>query len=270
MLNTVAVIAAVYGVIAVVMFLAQRALLYHPDRSSPVLETSGVPDMTAVTTDTDDGLKLLSWYKPAKAGRSTIVFFQGNAGHIGHRDYKVRPYLDAGFGAMLAGYRGYGGNPGGPTEDGLYRDARAALSFLAGEGVSPGRMVLYGESLGSGIAVQAAAEMARSGTPAGALVLEAPFTSIGDVAQSHYPFLPAKWLVRDRFDSLSRIAGISTPLLIFHGTGDNVVPFRLGRRLFDAALEPKENRWIEGGRHSDLDDRGIAGMAMDFINLRLR
>jgi len=164
----------------------------------------------------------------------------------------------------LVSYRGYAGNPGTPTEEGLYADGRAALGFLAERGIGPGGVVLYGESLGSGVAVDVARQQAAS-EPVAAVILESPFSSIADVAQTHYPFVPARWLVKDRFDSVAKIAAIGTPLLILHGGRDRVVPQRFGRRLFAAAAQPKENRWFDEAGHSDLYSHGAAQVATAFI-----
>ena len=269
MTNLIAMITGVYLVFVGGLYLLQRNLMYHPDHAVPSPTASGAPEMMAVTLSTGDGLALLAWYRPPARGALSMVYFHGNAGHIGHRASKVRPYLDAGLGVLLVSYRGYGGNPGSPTEAGLYADGRAALAFLAEQGVPPHMTVLYGESLGCGVAVQVAGELARS-EPVAAVVLESPFTGIGDVAASHYPFVPARWLVKDRFDSAEKIAGIRAPVLIIHGEMDRIVPVRFGRRLFEAAAEPKESRWIRDAGHNDLYDFGAAETVIAFLRKVLR
>jgi len=198
-------------------------------------------------------------------GSKTIVYFHGNGGHIGYRGGKVRPYLDAGYGMLLVSYRGYGGNPGSPTEDGLYADGHAAMAFLAEQGVAPGQTVVYGESLGTGVAVQIALDQARAGTPVEAVVLEAPFTSTVDAGSNHYPWLPVRWLMKDRFDSLSKIAGIQAPLLIIHGGRDRVVPFRQGKALYAEAVAPKESLWIPDADHNDLEAYCANEKVLEFI-----
>ncbi|MFQ5984928.1 MAG: alpha/beta hydrolase [Alphaproteobacteria bacterium] len=255
---------ASYGLIVGSLYLAQRRLLYFPDRSQPDLARSGVPEMEEVRLATDDGLELLAWYRPAEQGRPTLVFFHGNAGHIGDRGGKVRPYLDAGLGVLLVSWRGYGGNPGRPTEEGLYADGRAALGFLDAAGVPAWRVVLYGESLGGGVAVRMAAER-----EVGALVLEAPFTSVADVAARHYWYLPARRLLRDRFDAAARIARVRAPILVLHGERDAVVPVALGRALFAKAPEPKEARFYPEAGHNDLHHSGVAKAVLDFLTRHL-
>lgn len=246
-----------YGVLVATMYVIQRGMMYMPDTSPPSLQRGGVPDMAAATLSTEDGLVLRSWYKPAAPGRPTLVYFHGNAGNIEIRGYKARPYLDGGYGLLLVGYRGFGGNAGSPSEEGFYADGRAALAFLESQGVARKDMVVYGESLGSGIAVHMAWEAAGANRPLGAVVLEAPFTAMGDVAQHHYFYLPAKWLVKDRYDSASKIAAIGVPLLIVHGEADGVVPIKFGRRLFEMAVEPKDAMWISGYGHNDLYDSPV-------------
>ena len=208
-----------------------------------------------------DGLRLLAWHRaPPSPQAPVLVYFHGNAGHIGHRADRLRPYLDAGFGALLVEYRGYGGNPGRPTEEGLYADARAALDFLTRRSVAADRMVFYGESLGTAVAVQMAVEQ-----DCAAVVLEAPFTSVAAVAQSRYWMFPVRRLVRDKFDSLAKIGDLRCPLFVMHGDRDGVVPIRYGRELFAAAREPKESKWFAEGTHTNFDDLGGPAAVLDFL-----
>ena len=271
MTNFIGISAAAYLSLVLGMFIFQRSLMYHPSADYASPSKSGVPEMREVDTVTKDGLSLRSWYAPAREGQPTLVFFQGNAGNISHRGYKVRPFLDAGMGVMLAGYRGYGGNPGSPSEEGLYADAVSALKYLRENGVKNENIVLYGESLGSGIAVHLARQMAwgRSGdTPAGAVILEAPYTSVVDVAADRYFFVPVRWLVKDRFESVTKVAEIEAPVLVFHGEQDNVIPVRFGRRLFDAAAQPKESRWYPRAGHTDLHEMGAREAILEFLEKR--
>jgi hypothetical protein len=264
MTSFIATVTGFYLLFTLGLFVFQRSMLYFPDTSVPVLEASGISDMEAVTLKTSDGLGLLSWYHRASPGRPTMAFFHGNAGNIEARGFKVRPYLDHGLGLLLVGYRGYGGNPGKPSEEGLYRDGRAALKFLAADGVAPDNWVLYGESLGSGVAVQLASEWARE-SPVGVLVLEAAYTSIAEVAGHHYPFVPAGLLVKDRFDSAAKIALVGAPVFVFHGERDQTVPIRFGMGLFEAAVEPKESLWLKEASHNDLHEHGASRAVLDFL-----
>ncbi len=254
------------GYLAVVgaLYVFQRNLLYLPDNSRPSPSASGAGEMEAVTLTTSDGLELTSWYKASAKGKPTIIYFHGNAGNIGGRAGKVKPYIEQGYGVLLTGYRGYGGNPGKPSEEGLYKDGRAAVEFASSQGINPSLMVLYGESLGTGVAIQIAMEMAST-APVGAVVLEAPYTSISDVAAYHYPYVPVRYMIRDRFESISKIASISSPLLVFHGDRDRTIPIRFGRKLFAAAMEPKKSHWYAGAGHTDLYDFGAAKTVLDFL-----
>ncbi len=261
----VATVAGAYVLALGLLFVFQRQLLYYPSAESPSLESAGLAgQMRSLPLNTADGLDIVAWYAAAAEGRPTVVYFHGNAGHIGYRADKVRPYLAAGLGVLLLEYRGYGGNPGRPSEAGLYADARAALDFLDGAGVAAGRRVLYGESLGSAVAVQMAAERA-----VGAIVLEAPFTSVPDIGWSKFPIFPVRWLARDRLDSLAKIGAIAAPVLLLHGEQDQVVPIRFGRALFAAARDPKEMRIFPAAGHEDLDAHGVAEAVLDFLERHL-
>jgi fermentation-respiration switch protein FrsA (DUF1100 family) len=245
------------------MYLIQRRLMYFPSPDPDVREPAayGVPEMKVVWLSTADGLRLLAWYRPPPGAQAPVlVYFHGNAGHIGYRAPKVRPYLDAGYGVLLLSYRGYSGNPGWPSEEGLYADGRAALGFLSDEGVAPGRLVLYGESLGAGVAV----ELARR-TPVPAVVLEAPFSSVADVAAYHFPFIPVRPLVRDRFENAAKIASTGAAILVLHGEQDRVVPIRSAQKLLAVAREPKEARFFSEAGHDDLYDFGAAEAVTDFV-----
>ena len=187
---------------------------------------------------------------------------------------KFSEVVSAGYGLFLAGYRGYGGNAGEPSEEGLLDDARSALAWLSAEGYGADRIVLYGESLGSGVAVAMAGEAATeeaSGSSNGrrsyaGIILEAPYSSIAEVAQARYWFVPAKWLVKDRWDSLSRIAAIRSPLLVVMGERDEVIPVALGRRLYEAAPQPKDSLFLPAAGHNNLwDHPEIVSRVLDFL-----
>jgi fermentation-respiration switch protein FrsA (DUF1100 family) len=253
--------AMVYGTTVGALYLVQRRLLYLPDPVPADRERWGAADMALLEVRTEDGLTLTGWHRgPREPGRPTVALFHGNAGHLGLRSFKARQFINAGYGVLLASYRGWGGNPGRPTEAGLYRDARAFLDRLSGLGVAEQRLVVYGESLGTGVAVQMATERAVR-----AVVLEAPYTTIPDVGAKRFPFAPVRTLMRDRFDSLSKIGGIRAPLLIVHGERDRTVPVRLGRRLFAAAVEPKRAVWLPQAGHNDVFDHGAGRAVLEFL-----
>jgi len=265
MLTAIALLAAAYLAILIGLSFFQNNLLYHPDKSLPDPVTSGVAEMLPLKAQSADGLDLLSWYAGGKPDQPIVVYFHGNAGHIGMRGHKVRPFLDAGYGVLLVGYRGFGGNPGKPSEVGFYADAHAALSIIkeSGDGARP--VVFYGESLGTAVATAMAAERAAAGHAVQALILEAPFPSVTAAAGYYYPFIPVKWLLNDTFDQGSRIAAVSAPVLIFHGDQDKTMPIRFGKALFEVAKSPKQAKWFEGAGHNNLFDFGAAELSLAFI-----
>lgn len=251
-----------YAAICVLLHAFQRSLVYLPDRQVAVPADAGLPDFRVVTVTTADGLGIDGWFHPpADPAKPTIILFHGNAGHVGYRADKAAAFRQAGFGVFLAGYRGYGGNAGTPTEQGLYADARAALDWLVRQGISGQKLVLYGESLGTGVATQMAAERRVA-----ALVLEAPFTSLTDVAAGHYPIFPVRALLKDRFDSASKIASIGTALLVVHGERDRIVPTKLGKALFERAGQPKSAAWLPAAGHNDLMRHGLAERVIGFLD----
>jgi len=252
--------AGLYLLVLLALYFMQRSMIYHPNPERPEPAAWHVADMSVVSLETEDELSLLAWWKPPADGRPAIVFFHGNGGHIGHRGFKVRGFLDRGYGVLLVDWRGYGGNEGAPTESGLYADGRAALKFLEQQGIGSKKIVLYGESLGSGVAV----ELASKGI-GGALVLEAPFTSLVAAAADRFPVFPVRWLIRDRFDSQSKIGNVAVPLFIIHGEADAVLPAALGRALLETANEPKQGVFIPSAGHNNLYDYGGGDLVLKFL-----
>ena len=250
----------IYGVGVGAVFFQQRSMQYHPSQALGSLASYGADEFREVFFDTADGLRLKSWYAAAKDGRATVVVFHGNAGHIGGRVRIDRPYAQAGYGVLLVEYRGYSGNPGEPTEDGLFEDGRAALAYLRRQGVRPEKTVIAGHSLGTGVAVRMAAEHRIAG-----LILDAPFSSAVDVAQWRYFFLPVWLLMLDRYTSQDHIAKIEAPLLIFHGDRDGTVPLRFGQRLFEHAVEPKEMHILAGAGHNIRNQFGTMMRRLTFV-----
>ena len=240
----------------------QRELMYFPDglpRVSPSYYEmlDGVQEVSFMTAD---GLTLAGWYAPARAKQPTVVMFHGNHGSLRGERYRLKRFKDAQMGVLLVAYRGYSGNAGAPNEQGLYADARAALDWLDQNGVASTSIVLYGISLGTGVATKMAAER-----EVGAVVLESPYTSTVEVAAFRFPIVPVGWLMEDRFESLTRIRMIAEPLLVMHGDADTVIPQRFGRRLFEAASSPKEGFWPHGLGHNDIFDNGGFDTALEFI-----
>jgi fermentation-respiration switch protein FrsA (DUF1100 family) len=259
-LNAAVVIAGMWVLLTGLLFAGQRSLLYLPDTRAPdprPLLAAGVTPLTVRTGD----VALAAWFKPPRsAGGLTVVLFQGNAGHLGHRLVAVEPLLHDGYGVLLAPYPGYGGNPGRPTEASLYAAGEGILDALLARGIALERVVLWGESLGGGIATRLAVGRRVAG-----VILQAPFTSVPDRARELYPFVPARLLTLDRFDNLSRIAAIGAPLLIVHGTDDRIVPAEHGRKLLGAARGPKRGVFIPNADHNDLYAYGLVDHVRAFL-----
>jgi hypothetical protein len=256
-----------YALFTAALYLAQRKMMYFPARHLPTPIEAGLAVAHTVELHTADGLDLLAWHVPAKPGSNlpTIIYLHGNGGNMAGRTHRVRPLVANGYGVLQVEYRGYAGNPGNPSEQGLYADARAGLDFLKSEGVTPNDIVLLGESLGSGVAVEMAAELGRAGTPVKALVLEAPYTSTTDVAAGVYWFLPVRVLMKDKFESLEKIGDIDTALLVIHGEHDRTIPVVLGQRLLAAAAEPRTGIFIPNAGHNDLAAHGSDRHILDFL-----
>lgn len=257
---------ALVGYLAIValMYVAQRALMYFPYAERMIPADADFPQASEVELKAADGVRVLAWTVPPKPGKPVVIYFHGNGGSLAHRVARFRKLVDDGTGLVALSYRGYGGSDGSPSEDGLIADGHAAYEF-AGARYPDANIVLWGESLGSGVAVAIAAEK-----DVAAVILEAPFTSTADVAFSAYPFLPVSLLMKDQFRSDDRIGKVKAPVLIMHGARDRIVPFRLGERLFALANEPKQFVRFADGGHEDLDRYDHLAAARKFIAQYLR
>jgi fermentation-respiration switch protein FrsA (DUF1100 family) len=255
--------AFVYLGFLLLLYTTQRRIVFRPDPTAADLAAAGLAEqMIEVAIKTGDGLTLTSWWAPpVRPDRRVIVYLHGNAGHRGGRADRIRDYLGAGYGVLLVGYRGYGGNPGAPTEAGLYDDARANLAFLAAHNLRPEHIVLFGESLGTAVAIQMATEF-----PILALVLEAPLASVLHSARTRYPLFAFDFLVRDKFNSLRKIGKVKVPLLLVHGEKDRTTSVRFGRMIYDAANEPKKAHFIAEAGHNDLMEHGMATAVTAFLD----
>jgi len=261
LLNLLVAVLAGYGLLIGLLYTQQRQILFKPDRNSPAHPADASDQLTDITTQTDDGLALAHWYlPPASSQAGVVVVLHGNAGNRAGPYDKFRDLHAWGYGLLLADYRGYGGNPGAPSETGLIADARSVLDWLAGQGVPAGRVVLYGESLGSGVATALAAERSVAG-----VVLEAPFTSITELAQQQYWYVPARRLVRDPFDTRARIGQVDAPILILHGERDATVPVAHGAALAQAAGPNADLVRFADGDHLNLWEIGAGTRVRAFL-----
>jgi len=246
-----AAVLLIFAIGLLVLWTAQRRMIYFPFGSVPPPAAAGLPGAEPVTFLTGDELTLAGWFVPAASPASgiSVLVFNGNGGNRAMRAPLAARLRARGLATLLVDYRGYGGNPGSPSEEGLARDAAAARRYLASRpDVDPSRIVYFGESLGSGVAVRLAAE-----TPPLALILRSPFTSLVDVGRHHYPFLPVRLLLADRFASIDRIGAIRCPLLVIAAGEDSIVPRRLSERLYEAAGGPKRLLVIDGVDHNDVE-----------------
>jgi uncharacterized protein len=243
----------------------QRRLIYFPFGTVPDPGAVGLEGAAVVSFPTADGLTLNAWFV-SRTDRPdfTLIVFNGNAGNRAFRAPLADALVRANLAVLLFDYRGFGGNPGSPTEAGLKHDARAARAYVISRGdVDPHRLVYFGESLGSAVAADLAVDH-----PPAALILRSPFTSLTDVGSHHYAFLPVRWLLRDRYDTIERIARVNTALLIIGGDRDRIVPIEQTRRLYEAARHPKSLLVVGGADHNDdslLAGREIIGGVLQFL-----
>jgi uncharacterized protein len=253
--------AILYAAAMAVLFFFQRSFLYFPEIAylSPA-QSKANERLQELAVKTEDGLDLKGWYAPATTKPFTLVLFHGNADNLRSVAPMADPYLAAGYGFLIAEYRGYSGMPGKPTEKGLYSDARAYVQALLTAGIKEENLILFGHSLGTGVATQMATEF-----KAGGLILLAPYLSIAKMAQVRFPFFPAEMMVEDRFESWKRLPSVHMPLLLAHGESDIVVPTWQGKELFELANQPKTLKLFPGGGHSDLYEFGFGEASLEWV-----
>ena len=253
-----------YGVLCVGLYVLQRRIMFHGGDKRPDPVALGLRDIAVLSVRAADGVVLNAWYQPPPTeGGRVALFLHGNAGTIGDRAGRVPQFTAAGWGVLLLEWRGFGGNPGAPSEEGLALDARAAFDALLAMGVAPERIVIWGESLGTALSVRLGGEVT-----AAAVVLEAPFTSMLDMARLRYWIIPADRLLTDRFESLARISAIRAPVLVLHGSLDTQIPPDMGRRLAAAAPDGTF-QLVPGATHLNLASFGAVATGTDFVTRRL-
>jgi len=255
-------VAGAYGLLGAVMYVAQRSLMYFPEALRTPPTVAGFPRAEEIVLDTEDGERVIAWHVPPAAGQNVIVYFHGNGGALRYRAHRFKALTSDGTGLVALSYRGYGGSTGHPTEAGLLADSAAAYRFAASH-YPPDRLVLWGESLGSAVAVAVAAEQ-----PVKAVILEAPFTSTADVGARAYWYMPVRALLKDQFHSDERIARVSAPILVLHGVRDAVVPIEFGERLYAMIESPKRFVRFPEGNHNDLDAFGAVTQAREFLEMQ--
>jgi hypothetical protein len=236
-----------YALVAFAAYFGQRRLMYFPDRTRVAPAQAGLASVEERLLRTPDGARLVAWYGKARQGQPTLLYFHGNGGGLVDRAPRIERFMAEGWGVYMMAYRSYSGSSGSPSETANVADARLAYGALALEGVEPRSIILYGESLGSGVAARIATER-----PVAGLILDAPYTSIVELAAQIYPYLPVRRLLLDRYETDKVIAQVKVPVLILHGEHDQVVPVAMGRALAGLANEPKRLATFPNGSHSDL------------------
>lgn len=257
---TVILLATVYLAGLVVLYVRQREMLFPiPPVGRTAPDAAGLPEAEEHVLTTSDGEKVIVWHVPARPGRPVILYFPGNGDFLAGRTDRFKAMIADGTGLVALSYRGYAGSSGAPSEPGLLRDAATAYTFTSAR-YEAERIVAWGFSLGTGVAVALASEHAI-----GKLILEAPYTSTADVAASAFRYVPVRLLMRDQFRSDQRIARVTVPLLVMHGTNDLAISILFGERLFALAHEPKRFMRFAGGGHDNLDSFGAVETARRFI-----
>ncbi len=252
--------ALIYLGFVALLYVAQRKLMYLPDTTRHAPAAAGLPAAEEAVLTTADGETVIVWHVAPRDGRPVVIYFQGNGGGLNLRADRFRRLTADGTGLVALAYRGYGGSSGSPSEAGLIQDAASAYAFAVAR-YAPERIVLWGESLGSGVAVALAAQQ-----PVGRVLLESPFTSAAAVASAAYPFVPVRLLMRDQFRSDERIGAVTAPMLVLHGAQDRVVPFAHGERLYGLIRAPKRLVRLAGADHNDHDQHGGLEAVRGFLD----
>lgn len=260
LLKWLLVAAVIYGGLLALLYVSQRKLMYFPDPQRTPAAAAGFAQAEEITLSTEDGERILAWHVPAAGAKPFVLYFHGNGGALNLRAERFRRLTADGTGLLGVSYRGYGGSTGSPSERGFLADAAAAYAFARGR-YAPERLVVWGESLGTGVAVALAAEQ-----PVGRVLLESPFASAVEIAAKVYPFVPVRWLMRDPFRSDLRIGKVTAPTLVIHGDHDTVVPIASGERLYDMIKAPKRFIRLPQAGHNDHDSFGALELARPFLN----
>ena len=248
-----------YLALVALLYLAQRSLLYLPDTRRTPPGAVGLPQAEEVALQSADGVRVSVWHVPPREGAPVIIYFQGNGGGLSLRAERFRKLTADGTGLVALNYRGYGGSDGWPSEAGIILDAKAAYDFAVSR-YGAQRIVLWGESLGTGVAVALAAE-----NPVARVLLESPYTSIADVASSVYWFVPVRWLIEDGFYSDARIDKVKVPVLVVHGERDTIIPIGFAERLYAIISAPKQFVRLPNAGHNDHDSHGLPERVRPFL-----
>ena len=262
-LQLILIIFLIYLVFMLFLYFYRRNLLYHPNENNYSGDNISVA-IQKVKISTPDNIELVGWYhKKDLKNFKTLVFFHGNAGSLENRIYKLNHFQDMDINFLIIAWRGFSGNNGKPSEEGLYLDGKSAIDWLINNGVNEKNLVLYGESLGTGVATHLAQNKNFAG-----VILETPFTSMIDTAKKFYPYIPVKLLLKDKFENYKKIKNINSPILIMHGEKDQIVPFEMGKKMFEIANEPKYSYFTKYDNHMmEYDESLVKALNSFLINL---
>ena len=233
-----------YVSVCTYMYVFQRNFLYHPDKNNYLRSEKLNADTKEISVPSTEGIALKAWFYKNPQNKYTVLFFHGNAGGLGNRIYKLNELKNLNLNYLIISWRGFSGNKGSPTEQGLYSDARSALKWLEKSNISKSKIILYGESLGTGVAVEVGQNQKFAG-----IILESPYTSIVDAAKIYYPYLPVDLILKDKYLSLKKIKNINSPTLIMHGGADIIIPIAMGKKLFDEVQSKKYGYFPQFDRH---------------------
>ena len=234
----------IYSTLLVVIFLAQRKLLYHPTENSSLEENLLSHKVEKIKIPSSDNINLISWYFLKNKSFKTLVFFHGNAGRLENRIYKLNHLSDLNLNYLIFAYRGFNGNNGKPTEEGIYKDSKAVINWLNSKGIKKKDIILYGESLGGAVAIEIAQKESFGG-----IILESTFTSMIDMGQKYYPIFPVSFLLKDKYETKNKIKNLNSPTLVMHGKKDKVVPFYMGEKIYDLLNTPKYKYFTNNDDH---------------------
>ena len=248
----------IYLFILIFIFFSQRSLMYHPSENNYLDENKLDHKIEKIKIPSDD--HLISWYFKKNASFKTLLFFHGNAGSLENRIYKLNELSKLNLNYLIVAYRGFSGNKGTPTEDGLYKDARSAKYWLNLNNIGDKNIIVYGESLGTAVAIDLAKDHKFAG-----VILESPFTSMLELSRKYYPWLPTRLLLKDKYETNKKIKKVFSPILILHGRKDNIVPFNMGEELLDQANDPKYNYFVDDDHMMDFNENLVKSIDQ-FVN----
>jgi len=260
-LQFILTIFAIYFLVLVFLYFYQRNLLYHPNENNYSGDKISV-DIEKVKIQTADNIELLGWYhKKNLKDYKTLVYFHGNAGSLENRIHKLNHFQDMNINFLIIAWRGFNGNKGKPSERGLYVDGKSAIDWLKKKGVDEKNLILYGESLGTGVATHLAQNKNYAG-----VILETPFTSMVDAAKNFYPYIPINLLLKDKFENFKKVKNINTPILVMHGEVDQIVPFSMGKKIYEIANNPKYSYFTKYDDHMMEYDENLVLAIKSFFN----